>query len=372
MLASNTPVRKQWAWWFYAIGILLGLLVGELVARSTYYVLYGGQQDRLIRAFMGSAGRYNPNMVSNYVPHPYLVYALNPNTRYYEDFYGKKPQHLVNSLGFRGKEFSKEKATGVYRIICVGGSTTFSLHEKDESKTYPQMLEDFLNTTFDSPRFEVINAGTPGWTSAESLINLQFRLLELKPDMVIIYDGVNDTFAMRQADEGRSDYSNFRQVINYKQATAPERFLFNLSAIYRFYFIHTRQIVGDINALASKPYPPEQKMLENLDKATGKYFRSNMESMVVVAQSRGITPVLMTMGHGPWHPSLMQLNEITREVARAKGAVLVDFEVTSAPSYFLEDFVHLTREGNTAMARLLVDNLSRQNLPFHKTVSPSS
>jgi hypothetical protein len=122
--------------------------------------------------------------------------------------------------------------------------------------------------------------------------------------------------------------------------------------------------------MASKQYPPQQKMLENLDKATGKYFRSNMESMVVIAQSRGITPVLMTMGHGPWHPSLMQLNQITREVAKAKGAVLVDFEITSAPSYFLGDFVHLTREGNTAMARLLVDNLSRQNLPFHKTVSP--
>jgi len=81
-------------------------------------------------------------------------------------------------------------------------------------------------------------------------------------------------------------------------------------------------------------------------------------------------PVLMTMGHGPWHPSLMRLNQITREVAKAKGAVLVDFEITSAPSYFLADFVHLTREGNTAMARFLVDNLSRQNLPFHKTVSP--
>jgi len=319
---------------------------------------------------MGSAGRYNPNMVSNYVPHPYLVYALNPNTRYYEDFYGKKPQHLVNSLGFRGKEFSKEKAPGVYRIICIGGSTTFSLHEKDETKTYPQMLEDFLNSNFDSPRFEVINAGTPGWTSAESLINLQFRLLELNPDMVIIYEAVNDTFAMRMAEEGRSDYSNFRQVINYKQATAPERFLFSLSAIYRLYFIKTREIALDINSMAAKPYPPEKTILENLDKGTGKYFRSNMESMVVIAQSRGITPVLMTMGHGPWHPSLMQLNQITREVAKAKGAVLVDFEITSAPAYFLGDFVHLTREGNTAMARLLVDNLSRQNLPFHKILSP--
>jgi lysophospholipase L1-like esterase len=277
-----------------------------------------------------------------------------------------QPQHTL----LRGFLRQEEKASGVYRIICIGGSTTFSLHEKDETKTYPQMLEDFLNSNFDSPRFEVINAGTPGWTSAESLINLQFRLLELSPDMVIIYEAVNDTFAMRMAEEGRSDYSNFRQVINYKQATALERFLFSLSAIYRLYFIKTREIVLDINSMAAKPYPPEKTILENLDKGTGKYFRSNMESMVVLAQSRGITPVLMTMGHGPWHPSLMRLNQITREVAKAKGAVLVDFEITSAPSYFLGDYVHLTREGNTAMARLLVDNLSRQNLPFHKTVSP--
>src|SRR5262249_15524258 len=125
-------------------------------------------------------------------------------------------------------------------------------------------------------------------------------------------------------------------------ATALERFLFSLSAIYRFYFIQTHQIVLDINAMASKPYPSEQKILENLNKATGNYFRSNMESMVVIAQSRDITPVLMTMGHGPWHPSLMRLNQITREVAKAKGAVLVDFEITSAPSYFLGDFVHLS------------------------------
>src|SRR5262245_6341601 len=80
MLASNNPVRKQWRWWFYVVAVVLGLLVGEFVARSTYYALYGGQQDRLIRAFMGSAGRYNPNIVSNYVHHPYFVYALNPNT----------------------------------------------------------------------------------------------------------------------------------------------------------------------------------------------------------------------------------------------------------------------------------------------------
>jgi len=54
------------------------------------------------------------------------VYALNPNGRYYEAFYGEKPHHVVNSLGFRGKEFSKENAPGVYRIICWRIDNIFS------------------------------------------------------------------------------------------------------------------------------------------------------------------------------------------------------------------------------------------------------
>ena len=94
-----------------------------------------------------------------------------------------------------------------------------------------------------------------------------------------------------------------------------------------------------------------------------------MESMVVLAQSRGIKPVLMTMGHGPWHPSLIRLNNLTREVAAKLGALLVDFEVTSQPSYFVEDLIHLTRTGNTAMARLLVERFSEFDLPFKKKLT---
>jgi len=44
----------------------------------------------------------------------------------------------------------------------------------------------------------------------------------------------------------------------------------------------------------------------------------------------------------------------------------VDFEVTSQPSYFVEDLIHLTRTGNTAMARLLVERFSELDLPFKK------
>src|SRR5436309_2111017 len=216
------------------------------------------------------------------------------------------------------------------------------------------MLEDALNDAFKSPRFEVINAGTPGWTTAENLINLQFRLLELQPDMVIVLEGVNDTYAMRMEEEGKSDYSKFRKIVDYSPATPLEKYLFNVSALYRLYLVRSGRVATEIYGISAQPYPSKERVLENLNKSTGKYFRSNMESTVALAQSRGIKPVLMTMGHGPWHPSLIRLNQITREVAAAKGATLVDFEVTSQPGYFTADLVHLTRRGNTAMVQLLV------------------
>jgi len=362
-----SAMTKKYPVAFYVLPVVILLVAGEILAWGVYTYRYRGEQDRVIRAFVGLEADYNPDMVSNYLPHPYLVYVLNPNTQYYhESFYGKAPKQFINSQGFRGKEFTKEKSKGVYRIVCIGGSTTFSYNETDETKTYPQLLEDALNTTFESPSFEVINAGTPGWTTAENLINLQFRLLELKPDMVILYEGVNDTYALRMDEEGKSDYSNFRRIVNYTAPGAMEKFLFRASRMYRLYFVTTHQVAFDINAIAAKPYPPEKKVLENLDKGTGKYFRSNMDSMVVLAQSRDITPVLMTMGHGPWHPSLMRLNGLTREVAAARGAVLVDFEVTSQPTYFVQDLIHLTRAGNTAMARILVEKFSETDLPFRK------
>lgn len=375
----NEFAQRRRPLWYYIAAILLGVLISDLMARGAYLVLYPGQKDRLIQAFMGLAGKYNPDMVSNYVPHPYLVYVLNPRQTYLE-FYGQPPKHFINSLGFRGKEFTKEKSPGVYRIICIGASTTFSLGESDETKTYPQQLEDDLNSVFDSPRFEVINAGTPGWTSAESLINFQFRLLELKPDMIITYEGVNDTFAARMKDEGKSDYSNFRQIVDYKPATALERFLFSVSGIYRFYFIHSRNISFDINSISTKPYPEPDVLIKNLDTATGKIFRSNLESIVAIAKSRNITPVLMTMGHGVgwdqalrkpvrYHPVLARFNQITRDVAGETGADLVDFEAVAQPSYFLEDLIHLKREGNTAMAQFLVKSFSAGAFPFHKRAS---
>ena len=182
--------------------------------------------------------------------------------------------------------------------------------------------------------------------------------------MIIVYHAVNDTFPMRRDNEGESDYSNWRKILHYEPPPPLVKTFLRYSAFCRFMYINTHELSTDITALTIKRKPALTDENVNLEKATGKYFRRNMEGIVNSAKANNIVPVLMTMGHGPWHKALSSNNQITREIAREKGVLLVDFERVSKPSYFTSDNVHLTRAGNKARVTILVDVLSKQNFGF--------
>ena len=343
---------------------LFPFILVEIVSRFIFHYSYNEKEKKVIAVMLGLAPGYSANMVSYYRPHHYLSYVLNPQSmEYYKDYYGDRPGYAINSHGFRGKNFSIDKLTGVYRIVCMGGSTTFCLTESDESHTYPQMLEDALNSVYSSPSFEVINAGTPSWTSAESFINFHFRVMELKPDMIILYHGLNDTFPMRRDEEGKSDYSNWRKSLDYSSTSDSVRFLIKHSVFFQLIYLGVLDIQPSITSLTVLPRPAETNEDENLEKATGKYFIRNTEAIVSLAKANSIVPVLMTMGHGPWHSSLSLNNQSTRQIAKEKGAILVDFEKIALPHLFSpSDNVHFTRQGNIARVKLLVYSLSRSEV----------
>jgi hypothetical protein len=99
-------------------------------------------------------------------PHHYLNHYPTPNYR--------KGSTSHNSLGFRGKEISPTKG---------------------DEKTFTAQLNKILAEDFAYRNVEVINAGVVAYNSWESLINFQFRVLDLDPDLVIVYFGTNDVHA---------------------------------------------------------------------------------------------------------------------------------------------------------------------------------
>jgi len=107
-------------------------------------------------------------------------------------------QHMqtinINNDGFRGSEIQKEKSDDTYRIIMVGGSTTFGFKILSDQYTIPAFLQEKFNQLNLDKRVEVINAGINGYNSNDELNLIKKKIVQYDPDLVIIFDGTNEIF----------------------------------------------------------------------------------------------------------------------------------------------------------------------------------
>lgn len=94
----------------------------------------------------------------------------------------------TNNFGFRGPDVAVPKPAGVFRIVCIGGSTT---EEGAEDGTYPYLMEQRLRAAYPGKRLEVVNCGICGMTTTRHLLRLP-EYLQLEPDLIVLYEGVND------------------------------------------------------------------------------------------------------------------------------------------------------------------------------------
>jgi lysophospholipase L1-like esterase len=105
---------------------------------------------------------------------------------------------VVNSLGYRGPYFKKNKSPDTFRIVAMGGSTTAGMHENE--LTYPRLLERMLNRAVTGKqKIEVINAGVWGYTSCQVMKRYKKEIVDLKPDAILLMSGWNDINKMRES-----------------------------------------------------------------------------------------------------------------------------------------------------------------------------
>ena len=129
----------------------------------------------------------------SYIQKRSLCYDFNHIFYEYEPVISIKPnQHFstvnINDFGFRGPELKHNESK--YRIVIMGGSTVFGAGVTD-NETIPAELSKKLSNF---NKIEVINAGISSITSNEELYHIKHKILELKPNLIIVYDGANDAY----------------------------------------------------------------------------------------------------------------------------------------------------------------------------------
>jgi lysophospholipase L1-like esterase len=225
-----------------------------------------------------------------YLDHPYLGVTLQPNAYYFNGDYTIS----INSQGYRGPPFQYNKASDVYRIVCIGASSTFGQGVSDEH-TYPVYLEKKLAEQMPDRRFEVINAGVPGYTSAECLIYFLLTVQDLEPDMITIYLRYND-FKANRFPELKSDYSHWRKPGERRQATG---FLADMAHMFEAYSLFYYKMKFLMPKFPSNPLSEKRDLYPRYDTVTDEgvdAFKRNLRGIIEVAQANRIAVGLINEG----------------------------------------------------------------------------
>lgn len=327
--------------------VSLGLL--ETGAYLIYAWQASGDEQSIIREIKQAD---NDLVVQNCVPHPYALYMPKP------DFlaHGMK-QH--NSLGFRGSEI--DVSINKFRIACLGGSTTYGWTVKDPEYTYPRLMEKQLRAAGNN--IEVINAGLPMGTSAEILTTFHFRVLPLKPRLVILHTGLNDVFPILMPDY-KPDYTHDRHALAIPNKSFIRKFSFLLNSnVVKLMALGYLRHKGFIEGQASYVYPEHWntqywKTGETADPQRYIGFRNNLRSLLAICEKNNIRVVISpdNILEMPEYPALVQAYrkniKIMQELAgEFSNAVFFDSRAINIPKDCFDDQCHLNRKGEELKAQ---------------------
>ncbi|MDC0161640.1 GDSL-type esterase/lipase family protein [bacterium] len=337
-----------------------------------------------IAYFFKNKRKYNiiDNNIINllmYDHHPYIPYTYKKN------FFIEK-QHLrnddkkkldkylygvkTNSLGFSNgiigdREISVPKPKNIYRINCLGASTTAQyLHENNKILSYPIALEEELNLNLkkNNKSVEVNNFGIGGWNSADILINFLLNVFDTKPNMIVIYHAYND-LGISLTDNFKSDYSHSKInfAYNFSKLEILKKFI-NIK--FQFYNYCVLSFLG-IKYKEPEIHGQTETLKPNINNEFKGFntYQRNLELIIKICKSSNIEVVISTFVHLKTEEEIINKlekkylnglkyeNKIIKELATKYNLTLVDNESLIPKEIDLfTDPIHFSHKGMRAIS----------------------
>lgn len=348
-------------------GLIVGFAIAEWATRIWLYRVADDYHYSLIALYENVPPKHRM-----FSPHHYLNYCNTP------DFVSRDGLNRHNRLGYRGEEIEVPKPAGRFRIVVLGGSGTYTIKVPDYRLSFPAQLQRRLREQYGRPNVEVVNAGVGGYNSWETLINLQFRVMDLQPDLVIFYDAINDVHARIVPPETyRGDNSGQR-----RQWHTPRRLLWEHSVLLRL--LNQRLALLPMGFVGLEGYVNTDSSYLNLwsrspetvaylDSNPPTFSRRNIENMIAVARQQKVGFVLSTWASCPLAGDYVTLphyargaaehNAILKAVAVENQVPLLDLAAVMPhdPQYWA-DGRHVNAIGAQKKAEFFAKFLTDQNL----------
>ena len=342
------PIRRKLAYASFTLCVFI--LAAELTTRVLVEDLSGDSRFRQINEIVLFLGTNRADLMFEYDPERF--WKLRPGV-HIDDPENTVWQGVVsNSLGYRSPEFDLLKPPGTIRIVCFGDSSTFGIGAEMED-SWPALLEDQLNDRGEQ-RFQVINAGVPGYTSHQGFLHMRQEVDRLQPDIVFASYANNDFWRWgNRTDEqharrfdssslhSRLMHSRLLQVVDQFARPKAERTASAWAQSTTFNYVSPNE--------SWVPRVPLEQ------------FESNIDGMCDLCESRSIPMALVLwpdqpQAAGQWSPRIEYQNSL-KKVAAKRGVEQADVvsifqrnRELAVQSYVPNDIVHVDGNGNRLAA----------------------
>ncbi|MEM6964329.1 MAG: GDSL-type esterase/lipase family protein [Bacteroidota bacterium] len=196
--SSDTPAILFYSTkYFLFLAVLAIVLLGIIPWWLNRYVSQNGTKNLLMASV--------PSIITLV-----LIYLAGHYYYYYQQ------EHLFDpflQMPPNDYEFSSEKDSTTFRVLCLGGSTTRNVR-LDTLERYPSVLHQMLKERMPNKKVEVLNAGMDWYTSKHSNINYAVYCRDFQPDVVVLMHGINDLYRSFSppslaVGDYKSDYTHF-------------------------------------------------------------------------------------------------------------------------------------------------------------------
>jgi len=243
----------------------------------------------------------------------------------------------LNSHGYRTGEYGAEKTPGTIRIACLGDSWTFGMNV-DQDKTYPSRLVASLHETRPGSRVEVLNFGVLGYSSFQGLQLLKARVLDLKPDILAIGFGMNDSEVAGYRDKDMISDETPGAGDRLKDAAKDLEFYKLLNYLALAMKFHPKSIGEYVKEDAdTKSGPGDYDAIAKWTRVSPHDYEANIREMIRLQTSRGGDAILVDnelWDESPYRPVLrtiagdthVPLVDSLQIIADAKTKIARDLE----------------------------------------------
>lgn len=338
--------------------VLLGLLLFIEITGQTIFFL---KHDYFIFA---NTDIKNRKLI--FKKHPYLAVALNKNVK--TKFYPEGDSITTTAIGTRWTSADLNDTSKI-RVACLGGSTTFCVKAND-GDSWPAFLQKKLGD-----KYAVINYGIPGYSTVENIIQMALLVPEMKPKIVIFYEGWNDIRNYHQKDSYPDYYwhgkSQFHNVMNYFE---DETFIDKIQRKSGFFFL--------INAVRNRIIKKNAPLvITTPDEKIDSLFVRNLNSLKTLSQAQNVFSVFIPQILNPteirsegvsraWTPLIddkalpllmNHFNDLMKQVCNKNDSTCYLFDdLQNTIRWNQTDFAddgHFSKKGNNAFAEALASKI---------------